>query len=77
MEKRILFTHADPSFDRFCSQSHTLDLKMVYNDRVCRQGILGVLEKHSKGMPFSRLVDHLAITVAQSSALEIATLAIH
>ncbi|WP_353232364.1 hypothetical protein [Pseudomonas helleri] len=77
MEKRILFTHADPSFDRFCSQSHTLDSKMVYNDRVRRQGILGVLEKHSKAMPFFRLADHSVITVAQSSALEIATLAIH
>lgn len=50
---------------------------MVYNDRVRRQGFLGVLEKHSKAMPFFHLADHSAITVAQSSALEIATLAIH
>jgi len=50
---------------------------MVYNDRVRRQGFLGVLEKHSKAMPFFRLADHSVITVAQSSALEIATLAIH
>ncbi|MFJ2448678.1 hypothetical protein [Pseudomonas sp. NPDC087626] len=52
MEKRILFTHADPSFDRFCSQRHKLDLKMVYNDRVRRQGILGVLEKTLQGDTF-------------------------